>query len=326
MENLKIIKYDNSWRDKWDEFVKSSVNGTIFHCQRFLSYHAATRFQDFSLILSEQGMIKSLFPGAEKVISGKKYLFSHPGSSHGGPVLKKNIGIAEVFGYLKLIMDFAGNNHFDGIIIRQGERIFHKSLAEELDFALFSLGFQYYARELSSAIDLSAINKDDISENFNKKSRNAVHKAEKLGLTVDLSEDYDAFYRILSDNLKTIHKVLPTHSLEEMKKLKYLFPEDVFLISAFLKEKMVAGIWFFRCNDIALHTFYIAQDYDFQELRPLNLIVQELIGWALAENLKYVNFGISTEEKGKTINWNLFKFKESFGAGGVRRDTYILNF
>lgn len=326
MANLEVVKYDNNWQDKWDEFVEFSLNGTIFHRQKFLSYHPDGRFEDVSLILLGDGQIKGLFPGAVKEIEGKRYLFSHPGSSQGGLVINKNIGVAEAFEYLKLIKDFAKSNRFDGIIVRQGERIFHKSPAEELDFALSCLGFQYYARELSSAVDLSGINKDDILENFDKKSRNAVRKAEKLGLVVNFSENYGIFFKILSENLQNLHNAMPTHSLEEMKKIKGLFPEDVFLISAFLKEKMVAGIWFFRCNAAALHTFYIAQDYNFQELRPINLIVQELIKWALAKNLKYVNFGISTEEKGKTINWNLFKFKESFGAAGVRRDTYILDF
>ncbi|MFH1181013.1 MAG: GNAT family N-acetyltransferase [bacterium] len=319
MENLKAVKYNKYWQKKWDEFVASSCNGTIFHCQKFLSYHSSEKFKDFSLLLSESGQIKSVFPAAAKEIEGKRYFFSHPGSSYGGLVVNENISIAEAFEYLKIVIDFAKKNSFDGIIIRHSERIFQKSPAEVLDFAMTWLGFGYYARELSSSVDLARFN-------FNKKARNAVRKAEKLGLTGSLSQDYDGFFKLLCDNLAKKHNSLPTHSLEEMKKIKNLFPEDVFLMSVFLKEKMIAGIWFFRCNEVGLHTFYIAQDYDFQEYRPLNLAAQELIRWAIEKKLRYLNFGISTEEKGKVINWNLFKFKESFGAFGTRRDAYILNF
>ena len=90
----------------------------------------------------------------------------------------------------------------------------------------------------------------------------------------------------------------------------------------FIDGKMISGTVIFICNKIACHTFYMAQDYNFQEKRSLNLVLLEVIKWAHQNQYRYLNFGISTEEQGKILNSGLVKFKEGFGACSVIRRYY----
>lgn len=85
---------------------------------------------------------------------------------------------------------------------------------------------------------------------------------------------------------------------------------------------MIAGVLVFILNSRVLNCFYICHDEKFQHLRPLNLVFSHLITWGLKEGFNFVDWGISTEKKGKDVNSGLFKFKESFGGRGVLRETY----
>ena len=62
----------------------------------------------------------------------------------------------------------------------------------------------------------------------------------------------------------------------------------------------------------------------FQELRPLNLLFFDIFKWSLKNNIKVYDFGTFTD-KG-IANMGLGRFKESFGASGVFRDSFKILF
>ena len=39
MNEYRVIKYNNELFDIWDNFVKESINGNIYHTRNFLNYH-----------------------------------------------------------------------------------------------------------------------------------------------------------------------------------------------------------------------------------------------------------------------------------------------
>ena len=49
MKKVEIIKYRTENMEMWDNFVKESRNGTIFHTQKFINYHPKDRFEDYYL-------------------------------------------------------------------------------------------------------------------------------------------------------------------------------------------------------------------------------------------------------------------------------------
>ena len=50
---IQIVKFNNKFVDKWEEFISTSNNGTIFHLRKFLSYHKERTFDDHSFLFYE---------------------------------------------------------------------------------------------------------------------------------------------------------------------------------------------------------------------------------------------------------------------------------
>lgn len=325
----RALKYDDSRKEEWDAFVESSRNGTIFHKQRFLSYHPRGRFKDSSLLITKGGGLAAVFPAAAHKEEGKKVLFSHPGSSYGGAVIPLRSALADAFGIVGAVLQYAKDEGFDAIEIRHAPRVYQRAPSEELDFALSYAGFGYSKRELSSAISLRQISGEGMPECLRYSAVKAVRKARREGLFFSETSEpahIETFHGLLVKNLRERHGAAPTHSLEEIVRLKGLFPEDIKLFAAFLKGRPIGFLMVFVCNPKAVHIFYTAQDFSMStEFRPINFIYYNLIKWAKAGGFDYINIGISTEEGGKKINWKLFNFKETLGGTGVRRDSYRLD-
>lgn len=70
----------------WDRFVmQESGNGTFLQTRNFLNYHPAGRFEDASLIVTnEHDAIVAVVPAAVQQRDGKHTFVSHPGSTYGG--------------------------------------------------------------------------------------------------------------------------------------------------------------------------------------------------------------------------------------------------
>ena len=50
---ITVRKFTAKDTKDWDDFVKRSNNGTLFHLRSFLSYHIDRKFTDHSLILKK---------------------------------------------------------------------------------------------------------------------------------------------------------------------------------------------------------------------------------------------------------------------------------
>jgi lipid II:glycine glycyltransferase (peptidoglycan interpeptide bridge formation enzyme) len=117
------------------------------------------------------------------------------------------------------------------------------------------------------------------------------------------------------------HNVQPTHTLDELLKLKEIFPDRIYLYAAYHEEQMVAGVVMFHCNTRVTLAFYISHDEKHQQYRGVNLLFYEIIRQAIRDKFAYLDFGIFTVNMDP--NWGLGRFKESFGAQGVFRDSFL---
>jgi lipid II:glycine glycyltransferase (peptidoglycan interpeptide bridge formation enzyme) len=144
-----------------------------------------------------------------------------------------------------------------------------------------------------------------------------------MGVVVKKSEDFEEYYEILKNNLAMRHNVQPAHTLEEIIKLKKLFPQKIHLFGAYLDKKMIAGVVNFYCNDNVVLVFYISHNQEFQEYRAVNLLFYTIIKDAISRGLKFLDFGLFTVNM--EPNWGLGKFKENFGARGILRDSMYLD-
>ncbi|MBM7855536.1 hypothetical protein JOC37_001933 [Desulfohalotomaculum tongense] len=303
----------------WESFVKNSRNGTFMQQREFLSYHPPERFNDRSLlILSDKGHLLAVLPAAEKKEGKKKVLHSHPGASHGGIIIGHETKTNSMLEVVAEIKQFAQQKGFDAVELKLVPRIYHTWPCDEIDYALRYHGFKVAYTELATAVPLQ-----DYNHNKAKSTvlRN-VRKALKNNLTVRETDDVKTYWLILTRNLKERHQAKPTHTYAEIIDLMNRFKGKIKLFGVFNQEKLIAGTVVFILNRRAVNCFYIAQDENYQSLRPLNLLFYRLIEWGKKHGFTYLDWGISTENRGTKVNTRLFNFKESFGGRGVLREAY----
>lgn len=323
---IRVEKYSEADRDAWDAFVSNSINGTFLGTKTFLDYHPPERFVDHSLIVKRGSHIVAVIPACESLDDKKKSFVSHAGITYGGLIFQGNPLISEVHEVVVAMEQYLVGNGFDAVFLKQTPYVFHGTPAQTIDFALLYSGFLPCRTELSTSIQLDSVeDEDDVLASCNAKTRNQCRLGYKNGLVFKPTEDYEAFHNILKDNL-LLHQKAPVHSVEEMRYLGRLFPDNIGLYGVYLDDELVAGSWVFKFRNSVFHTQYLAMKYEYKNVAPMNFLVMKLIVESAQASFRYFNFGISTFEGGKKINWGLFKFKESFGGGGVMLQTYHKEF
>ena len=218
---IEIKKFIIEQLDLWEKIVKDANNGTLFHTRKFLSYHPPGRFVDHSLVIYKKDKPYVLFPAAEREIEGKRFLVSHPGTSYGSFLVPEDMSFTDSYEIVESLIKYAKEKKFNGIRLTPPPTIYNSRLSNYIDFSLLQHGFKYLKREISSILFLE----DTIEQNLNKfkpSHKQAVRKAIKEGIEVRESDKFDEFYDILQNNLKIRHNVTPTHTLEELLKLKEL--------------------------------------------------------------------------------------------------------
>jgi len=192
---VETVPYEPGLSDEWDEFVRQSNNGTIFHTRRFLSYHPEDRFEDCSLLFRKKDKLFSVLPAVLKRGSRGKWMISHAGSSMGGPVFDTGTSIKDTFFLVERLLEFARRRDISTVQITLPPVIYSRRPGNYFDFALLDAGFTYLKREVSSVIPLDFAEEDTLLA-FSPESRRAARKALKRGVKVVESEDFSGFYAI----------------------------------------------------------------------------------------------------------------------------------
>ena len=123
---IKVIKFSESKKNKWDSFVNSSNNGTIFHLRKFLSYHPKDRFIDHSLLFYKRAKLIGVIPAAVKKISNKTLFISHPGLSVGSLVVQESLSISDSLSLVKTFVNYVCERGFDGARITLSPIVYQK--------------------------------------------------------------------------------------------------------------------------------------------------------------------------------------------------------
>ncbi|HSL90487.1 MAG TPA: GNAT family N-acetyltransferase [Ignavibacteriaceae bacterium] len=319
---LEFIQYDgkNLSPEEWDSFVGGSDNGTMFNKRSFLSYHHKNKFNDASFFARKNGKLFSVFTAAIIERDGKKILASHPGASYGSFVYPSDLNFREAHDLVEYLMEYAKEKKADKIQLTLAPIIYQTKYSNYIDFALVRNGFTYLKREVSSIVQLD-FNPNELLNTYRAEARTATKKALKKGVEIVETDRFDEYYEILKKNLKLRHGVNPAHTLDELKKLKNMFSDEIRLWGAFLKDELIAGVCNFSVNRNVVLAFYISHDEAYQEYRPVNLLFYEIMKRYQTEGYKFLDFGIFTVIM--EPNWGLGRFKENFGARGIFRDTFV---
>ncbi|SMD08743.1 GNAT family N-acetyltransferase [Sporomusa malonica] len=321
---LKIEIYNQSHQKDWDNFIGTSRNGTFMQQRTFLNYHPPGRFVDCSLMVyNSHGNLIAVIPAAQKMEGQKKVFSSYPGASHGGIIVDQKFGTYEAMALVPLLTEYCKSNDFNAIQIKMVPRIYHFWPSDEIDFALRYYGFSISTNELATALPIKEL--ANASDHLIESTQRNIRKAQRLGVTIEESNDLATYWGILTDNLKQKHHAQPTHTLAEITDLTNRYPQSIKLSASFLQGEMVSGVVIFLLNSRVINCFYIASNNKYQTLRSLELLFYKLISWGMEKGYDYLDWGISTENKGLMINQGLFEFKEKFGGRGILRESYYLD-
>lgn len=310
----------------WEKALQAADNATLFHTMPFLAYHPPGRFEDHHLIFWIGEEPRVLMTGAVRNAEGKKGLVSYPGASYGGLVYPAGLSFNTADHLVQTLIRYVRSAGFDFLSLTQPPDIYSAWPGDVITFHLLKNGFRYTKREITQAIPLYYPD-GDVFRTLCNKTRTAVRKAMKSDLLVEedleLSDaNLEIFYPLLLDNRRRLG-VTPTHTLEELKRLRDLVPDKLSLSLVKYQEIPIAGILNFLCNARVLLIFYICHDWSYQEHRPVPLLMYHTMQWAYRKGFRYLDFGTSTLNM--EPNWGLIKFKENFGSLGYFRDTLTLD-
>lgn len=320
MSMFDVIPYGEKWKERWDSFVLKSNNGTLFHLQRFLSYHTRP-FPWNHLLFLKKGEIQAVLPAARM----GSVLESPIGASYGSFVTS-DLNFDSALELVDTFSQYCRDNGVERTLLTPPPFIYHTITSQNIDYALAYRGFGFDKHYISHAICLT---KENFFKTFQATARRYVRKyLREREITISISDDLEAFYPILVEN-KRRHDVTPTHSLAELQTLKKLFPDRLVLFLVNRGKKPIAGSLVFVCNSQVALCFYNMLLYEFEHLNPIHAVMYEVVQWASREGLSWVDIGVSQDTKAvnqMTPAISLIRFKEKFGARGVLRSTYYKRF
>ena len=310
MKNYFVKRYQDNDYENWNAFIGQAKNATFLFHRDFMEYHK-DRFLDYSLIVLDGEKWIAVLPAN---IVGNE-VFSHQGLTYGGLVYNEKIKLASIIGIFKSILLFLNDNKMEKLQLKLIPSIYHQKPAEELNYALFLTEAQLIRRDSMAVLDL--LNKNSLS----KLRKRSIQKGISNDFVIKEVADFESFWNeILIPNLAKKHQAKPVHSLQEILKLKVLFPKNIRQFNVYQNEIIVAGTTIFESENV-VHCQYISGDEGKNDLGGLDLLFQHLIT-EFFKDKRFFDFGISNENQGRKLNNGLSYWKESFGASTIVQDFY----
>ncbi|MFC2264686.1 MAG: GNAT family N-acetyltransferase, partial [Prevotella conceptionensis] len=263
----EIIRYTPELKAQWDSFVRKSRNGTFLFLRDYMDYHRQ-RFTDLSLLIFHKQSLVALLP-LNKEADGS--VASHSGLTYGGLITDKKGRAEKVMKLFESLNTWLRDAGIRRVVYRPVPWIYHEMPAEEDLYALINVcNARLTAREVSSTI---------AQENklaFSQSRKDCLRKADKAGVKVTATNDFAAFWDILSSNLQQRYAVTPVHSLAEIMALASLFPHEIRLYAAYLDNEMVAGTVVYVMPRV-VHVQYISASAKGKAVGALDLLFRYLI-------------------------------------------------
>ena len=304
---------------KWDELIKRSHNGTIFHERKFLSYHGKKFKNEEKYLSCHKGestvALLSLTISLEKNFKTAK---SPYGGSYGGVIFVKNPTYQYSTNIIYSLKEWLKKNKIKKITLTSPPDIFFEGgYSGTQNFCFLEQGFLLENRDVSSVVNLQSR-----KLKVTMRAKNMIQKAKKNGVEICYNSGLESFWPILLENYKKF-SAKPTHSMIELQKLLVLYPKSIQITTAKLGKKTVAGVVEIKCNRFVQSSFYLCQTSEGRKKQALSLLIFNRLEIAKKNHFKFYDFGTSTDGKMKARE-NVFLFKESFGSIGVLRETLKL--
>lgn len=288
-------------QETWDEFVEQNPDSSFFHRIGWKKVIENTYgFKSNYLVVRENGFIQAILPLFEiKQKTGNK-LLSVPFSTEGG-VLYKTEGAKQKL--IEKAKELTKQDDFDYLELRQ-----EKDIGTDLETKDY---YNHMKLILTSDPEI-------VWQDMDKKARNAVRKAENLGLTTDRGLRYfEDFYKIFSINMRDLGT--PVDKKQFFEEIIKQFSSNTDIVVAKLKEKVIGAVFLIK------HKNTIKSEWASSLRKYFGYNANQLIYWraiqdACKEGFEIFDFGRSMEGEGT------YTFKKKFGAKPVKLHyKYLIN-
>ena len=308
---FEIIRYTADRADEWNRFVAESKNGTFLFDRRYMDYHA-DRFEDHSLMFYYGGSLLAVLPAH----LSDDTLCSHKGLTYGGLLMSVKLTIAHTMALFSEMNDYLRNKGVRHVYYKCIPWIYHRLSSEEDLYALYHVCCaRMVARDFSTNIFLSA------GLRWERVRRRGIVRAQQAGISVERSDDYSAFWQVLTDNLSTKYGLKPVHSLDEITLLHSRFPENIKLYQAVKDGTVIGGVVLYLSEKV-VHAQYSSATPEGKRLGAMDLLYNQIMNFDFRD-YPYFDFGRSTENAdGSGLNETLVFQKEGFGGRGLCYDIY----
>ena len=299
----------------WNEFVARAKNATFLFHRDFMEYHK-DRFEDYSLLVFEDGKLVCVMPGNRV----GETVFSHQGLTYGGFVISNKLKTKAVFSYFEAVVGFLKKSAIKKVIIKPIPIFYNKTFSFELEYYLFKIQSNLVRKDMNLAFKLG----DDylISKTKLKKYRNSL----KSGILMKEDTNFESFWtKVLLPRLDEKHKAKPIHSLNEISKLAVKFPNNIKQFNAYLDEEIVAGITIFE-SDYVVKSQYGATTLKGESCRALDFLFLTLMEKYRLDGKCYFDMGIVTDLSFvEGYNQGLLNQKEELGCVVFEQNHYEIN-
>ena len=206
---FEIRRYTPEYADEWNQFVTKSKNGVFLFDRRYMDYHA-DRFSDHSLMFYVGNQLLAVLPAH---LSGDT-LCSHNGLTYGGLVMSPRLTVVQTMHLFREMNDYLRSQGICHVSYKAIPWIYHRLSAEEDLYALYhECHAHIVARDFATNIYLAA------GLRWERVRRRGIVRAQNAGVVVERSNNYEAFWQVLADNLMNKYGVKPVHTLQEIELL-----------------------------------------------------------------------------------------------------------
>lgn len=260
---MKIVRYTSEDKSRWDLFINKSKNATFLHLRDYMDYHN-DRFVDFSLMcIDDNNNIAAILP-ANRV---DNVLYSHQGLTYGGWITPTmGFTVTTMLEVWQLMTAYLASHGIERLIYKAIPYIYHRYPAEEDIYAIFRTGGTFHSSLISTTLPL-----DNTRLRFNENARRGMKTALANGIVVEQSNDFDAYWNVLSQMLHEQYNTTSVHSVDEIKLLQSRFPHNIKLYIARHNDEIVAGVVIYFTSTVA-HAQYIAASTQGKTLKALPLL------------------------------------------------------
>lgn len=311
MKNYSVRPYQKSDYELWNTFVSTATNTTFLFHRDFMEYHKE-RFEDFSLLVFDKVKLVAVLPANR--IENKVY--SHQGLTYGGLVYTSKLKIERIELILNLLFDFFKSKRIEHFYLHPIPSFYLGQGNAAIDFFLMKKGAQLYRKEMNMVAHLHQ--EVPISKSKLKHFR----RTELLGLRVVEETNFQPFWeKILEPRLGEKYDAKPVHSLAEIQLLHERFPKNIKQFSAYLEDKIIAGITIFEFEN-GVKSQYGATSKKGEKYRALDFLFISLLDIFQKRGKHFFDMGIVNDSGEKGFHSGLLQQKEELGCTVWNQDFY----